>query len=94
MAWPDPETVISDLPNLGPSSAKMLSQINVHCLRDIEQLGPVSCFKLLKAANVKVSLNLLYALYGAIHNKPWNRLSQVEKDDLIRAARSDDSPFK
>ncbi len=71
----------------------MLMQINVHCLRDTQQLGAVSCFKLLQAAKIKVSLNILDALLGAIHSRPWNRLSPSEKDDLIRAARSNISPF-
>lgn len=45
-------------------------------------MGIVPAYCLLKAQDYPVSLNLLYALYGALHDMPWNRVPPVIKASL------------
>ena len=57
---------ISKLRNLGPTSEKILNSIDVYTLDDIKELTPVVIFHILKSKGYNVSLNIVYALQGAI----------------------------
>ena len=54
------------LRNIGPKSAAQLRQVGVRTLDDLRALGSLEAFVKLKRAGFKPSLNLLYALEGAI----------------------------
>ena len=84
---------IESLRNLGPKSAQWLAAIDVYTYDDLQKLGPVTAYRLLQSAGYKVSLNLLYAMYGALEDLAWNQLPQTTKDDLIAALNDQPSPF-
>lgn len=65
---------LEKLPNIGEKSAAWLSAIGIKNRRDLEQMGIVPAYCLLKAQGYPVSLNLLYALYGALHDLPWHKV--------------------
>ncbi len=73
---------INDLLNLGPKSTHWLATINIHTRQDLAAVGIVPAYCLLKAQDYPVSLNLLYALYGALHDMPWNRVPPEIKASL------------
>ena len=77
---------IDKLLNLGPASARWLSAIGVHTRRDLEKLGAVDAYALLKAHGYKASLNLVYAIEGALTGRDWNRLPAKRKAQLKAAA--------
>jgi DNA-3-methyladenine glycosylase I len=65
---------ITQLPNLGPQSSRWLNAIGVRTRRDLEKLGSIDAYRLLKAQGYPASLNLVYAIEGALRGMEWNRL--------------------
>ena len=74
--------------NVGPKSAAWLRQVGVRTQADLERLGPVEAFMKVKRAGFRPSLNLLYALAGAIENCHWADLPEERKNALVAAAES------
>jgi DNA-3-methyladenine glycosylase I len=79
-------TTLDQLLNLGPTSTRWLNAIGVHNRRDLEQLGAVDAYAMLKANGYKASLNLVYAIEGALTGRDWNRLPAKRKAQLKAAA--------
>jgi len=77
--------------NVGPKSAAWLRQVGVRTQEDLERLGPVDAFMKVKRAGFRPSLNLLYALAGAIENCHWADLPDERKAALVQAAASDET---
>ena len=76
--------------NLGPKSTEWLQDIGVHTVKDIEELGVVMTYKILKHRFPGVNRVMLYALYGALHDIHWNSITPEVKEELNRAADEDD----
>lgn len=74
--------------NVGPKSAAWLRQVGVRTQEDLVRLGPVEAFMKVKRAGFRPSLNLLYALAGAIENCHWADLPDERKTALVLAAES------
>ncbi len=72
---------LADLPNLGPKSQQMLAAAGIHTLTQLRELGSVRAYVRVKQSNVGASLNLLWALEGALSGKRWQ---DVAKDDRLR----------
>ena len=64
--------------NLGPKSAEMLSEVGINSEADLKSIGAVDAFLKVREAGLKPSLNLLYAMEGALTGIKWNELT-VEK---------------
>ena len=77
---------IASLKNLGPKSAAWLNQAGIYTLQQLQTLGAIEAYRRVIAQGIKPSLNLLYALEGAIQNKHWTALDKDEKASLIMAA--------
>lgn len=78
---------LAELRNLGPTSTKWLNAIGVRHRRDLERLGSIDAYRLLKAQGYNASLNLVYAIEGALRGRDWNRLPAKLKAELkMRAA--------
>jgi DNA transformation protein len=60
---------IRDLRNLGAKSEQMLSEIGVYTADELRRRGAVEAFCQLKRAGITSSLNILWALAGAL--EPW-----------------------
>ena len=73
---------IPTLPNLGPKSGALLARIGIICLEDLRAMGCVEAYCLLKAQGEPVSLNLLWAMYGALNGIKWTQISVETKADL------------
>lgn len=74
--------------NVGPKSAAWLRQVGVRTQDDLVRLGPVEAFMKVKRAGFRPSLNLLYALAGAIEDCHWADLPDERKTALVAAAES------
>jgi DNA transformation protein len=73
---------VEKLRNLGPASAHWLQEIGVHTKADLERMGPVLIYRLVKERQPKASLNLLWALQGALADTDWRELSDATKERL------------
>lgn len=74
-----------DLLNLGPASERMLRAAGIRSGAELRKLGPVSAYVAVEAAGQKPSLNLLYALAGALSGTHWAKLSADERAALLIA---------
>jgi DNA-3-methyladenine glycosylase I len=80
-------TPLAQLPNLGPVSANWLAAVGVRTPRDLERLGAIDAYRILKGHGYPASLNLVYAIEGALRGLAWNRLPAALKAELkMRAA--------
>jgi hypothetical protein len=60
---------IRDLRNLGERSERLLAEIGIHTTDQLRERGAVQSFVQLKRSGVAKSLNMLWALAGAL--EPW-----------------------
>jgi len=74
--------------NVGPKSAAWLRQVGVRTQEDLVRLGAVEAFMKVKRAGFRPSLNLLYALEGALADCHWADLPDERKTSLLRAAEA------
>ena len=74
------------LRNIGPKSAAWLRQTGVRTQEDLEAVGALAAFVRVKRAGFKPSLNLLYALEGAILGCHWQEIPDERRSELVLAA--------
>ena len=68
----DPQkSEITQLPNLGPASEMWLNEVGIHTKADLEREGAVGAFLKVEAEGGRPSLNLLWAIEGALNDMPW-----------------------
>jgi DNA transformation protein len=77
---------VGQLPNLGPKSAAWLRDVGVTTRAELERLGSVRAFRKVIEAGHPSSLNLLYALEGALLDLRWDRLSEEIRANLRQRA--------
>jgi DNA-3-methyladenine glycosylase I len=83
---PKQKSTLNQLLNLGPTSTGWLNTIGVHNRRDLEKLGAVDTYVMLKANGYPASLNLVYAIDGALTGRDWKHLPAKRKTQLKAAA--------
>ena len=72
--------------NIGPKSAAWLRQVGLRTLEDLTAVGTVEAFMRVKRAGFKPSLNLLYALEGALMDCHWLDVPSERRSELLIAA--------
>jgi hypothetical protein len=73
---------ISDLKNLGPKSELWLNEIGVFTRGDLERIGAVEIYRLLRQRGFPVSLNLVYAIEAMLIGVHWTKLTADLKMEL------------
>lgn len=73
------------LANLGPKSAAILAAAGVRSFEHLHRLGSVPAYVLAKQSGAKVSLNLLWALEGALSGQPWQTVAREHRVSLLLA---------
>ncbi|MGA9421636.1 MAG: TfoX/Sxy family DNA transformation protein [Rhodanobacteraceae bacterium] len=81
--------------NVGPKSAAWLRQVGVRTYEDLVEVGALATFLKVKRAGFRPSLNLLYALAGALADCHWTDLPDQDKQTLLDdlAAAESDNPI-
>jgi DNA transformation protein and related proteins len=77
---------IASLKNLGPKSEAWLNAIGIYTRDDLQKIGAVGAFHLLKLRGYNPSLVLVYAIEGALCDVHWNELPPHIKAKLQREA--------
>lgn len=80
------QAALSKLKNIGPVTEGWLNAVGITSRDDLERVGPVAAYHLIRLRGENVSLNLLYALHGALTGEAWNALPLEVKEALKRAA--------
>jgi predicted flap endonuclease-1-like 5' DNA nuclease len=87
---------LAALRNLGPASQAMLAAAGVTSVAMLRRLGAVEAFRRVRANDARASLNLLWALEGALTGRRWQDVArddrlplllQLERDPAVPPAR-------
>ena len=76
------------LRNIGPKSAAWLRQVGLRTREELAAAGTVEAFMRVKRAGFKPSLNLLYALEGALLDCHWQEVPDARRNELVAAAEA------
>lgn len=76
---------IEDLQGLGPKSAGMLARAGIASAEELRALGAVQAFIAVKRSNPSASLNLLWALEGALTGRHWKEVARIDRTRLLLA---------
>ena len=76
---------IRDMQGLGPKSEAVLAQAGIATEEDLRAAGAVRAYLRVKRAGLPVSLNLLWALEGALTGQDWKVVAQVHRTSLLMA---------
>lgn len=80
-----PPSSIAALPNLGPMSAQMLAAAGITTLAQLRRLGAIEAYVRARQADRGASLNLLYALEGALRGQHWQAVRRERRLELLTA---------
>ncbi|WP_018152576.1 TfoX/Sxy family protein [Leeia oryzae] len=69
--------------NLGPKSLAMLEKAGIGSIAQVIELGSVRTFLRVRQVCPEASLNLLWALEGALSNTPWQMVARMERTRLL-----------
>jgi DNA transformation protein len=76
---------LAESANLGPKSAQMLADAGITSLARLRALGSVAAYALVKKRGGNSSLNLLWALEGALTGLPWQEVAREHRASLLLA---------
>lgn len=74
---------IADLPNFGPKSQQMLAQAGILTVEQLRELGAVRAYVQVKRSSDNASLNLLWAMEGALSGQHWQQVAKHERLRLL-----------
>lgn len=83
------QSELAQLKNIGKASEGWLNAIGVYTQQELAVLGPVAAYRRLKAEGYPVSLNLVYAIQGALMDLHWTDLPATLRDELRQAVETD-----
>jgi DNA transformation protein len=70
---------IADLPNFGPKSQQMLEKAGIKTVEQLRDLGAVRAYLQVKHCGGNASLNLLWALEGALTGQHWQVVAKQNR---------------
>lgn len=76
---------LSALKGLGPQSLAMLARAGIKTEAQLRKVGAVVAYARTKAVCPKASLNLLWALEGALSGRRWQDVAETERASLLMA---------
>ena len=76
---------LAQLPNLGPKSQQMLNAAGIPTVEQLQALGSVAAYAQVKRHDPHASLNLLWALEGALSGMRWQNVAQQHRTSLLLA---------
>jgi DNA transformation protein and related proteins len=75
----------SNLPNLGPKSLAFLRKAGITSTTQLASLGSVAAYAMVKRVEPKASLNLLWAIEGALTGLHWREVARLHRTSLLLA---------
>ena len=82
---------LSDLMNIGKVTERWLNGIGVYDEEGLRRMGAVKAYRLILKGETGATVNLLYALQGAISGTHWNDLAPPIKEMLRRQAEREEA---
>lgn len=76
---------LKDLPNLRLATERMLRKAGIESVEELHEKGSVEAYKAIQQTHSNdVSIELLWALEGAIEGKHWSVIPQNRRDELMQ----------
>ncbi|ROZ78411.1 competence protein TfoX [Ramlibacter sp. WS9] len=79
------EPALASLKGLGPKSQAMLGNAGIMSVQQLRKLGSVRAFVMVKRSGLQPSLNLLWALEGALSGEHWQQVAREHRTSLLLA---------
>lgn len=76
---------LGSLPGLGPKSQAMLAKAGIDSIEKLTDLGSVRAYWMVKRTGCNPSLNLLWALEGALSGVHWQQVARNHRTSLLMA---------
>jgi hypothetical protein len=76
-------TIVTPLPNIGPVSKRMLAAAGIRSVETLRRLGSIEAYRRVRAHDPRASLNLLWALEGALTGRPWEEVARNDRLSLL-----------
>lgn len=77
---------LKDLPNLRLATERMLKKAGIKSVEQLEEKGALNAYKAIRDSHsAKVSIELLWALEGAINGTHWSVVPQSRREELENA---------
>lgn len=76
---------LKDLPNLGPTSEEMLVRAGITTPAQLQALGAIAAFVRVRTSEGRASMNLLWALEGALCGQAWQTVAREHRTSLLLA---------
>ena len=70
-------------PNIGPVSKRMLAAVGIRSVETLRRLGSIEAYRRVRAHDPRASLNLLWALEGALTGRPWEDVARNDRLSLL-----------
>lgn len=80
---------MTTLLKLGPASQRMLMAAGIATEAELRARGSVVAYLAVKQAGGNASLNLLWALEGALTGRDWRVVAREDRTSLLRLAAPD-----
>ncbi len=77
------KTFAAPLRNLGPVSKRMLATAGITSSETLRRLGSVEAYRRVRSHDPRASLNLLWALEGALTGRPWEDVARNDRLSLL-----------
>lgn len=74
--------------NIGTISSEWLHKAGIETIDELREIGFIPVYCLIKNLESSVSLNLLWALEGALHNKDFREITLERKNELKCALKN------
>lgn len=85
---------LASLPNLGTKSAQFLLDAGITSLEQLQRLGAVQAYTMVKQVAPRASLNLLWALEGALSGLHWRDVAKEHRTSLLLALDAHEQSLK
>lgn len=89
-----PPLAIADLHGLGPKSQQMLAAAGIRTVAQLRRIGSVRAYARVRSVTKGASLNLLWALEGALSGLPWQVVAKEHRLSLLLALEALDGTSK
>jgi predicted flap endonuclease-1-like 5' DNA nuclease len=74
---------LAPLRNIGPVSKRMLAAAGITSVETLRELGAVEAYRRVRSRDPRASLNLLWALEGAVSGRPWQEVARNDRLTLL-----------
>lgn len=75
--------IAAPLPNIGPVSKRMLAAVGIRSVETLRQLGSIEAYRRVRSHDPRASLNLLWALEGALTGRSWEDVARNDRLSLL-----------